>query len=392
MESAIAQARDREYVANTYGRFPVVLVSGSGAACKDADGKDYIDLSSGIGVNALGFADPEWAKAVSRQAMTLQHASNLYYTLPCGEVAEKLCKRTGAKKVFFANSGAEANEGMIKTARKYSFEKYGEGRAKIVTLVNSFHGRTVTTLAATGQDVFHQYFFPFTEGFVNAPANDTEGTLRVLAQQGVCAVMLEMVQGEGGVIALDQAYVQAVAHYCATNDILLLVDEVQTGIGRTGKLFAYQHYGIHPDVVSCAKGLGAGLPIGGVLFYEKTEKVLRAGDHGATFGGNPVCCAGANVVLDRLTDAFLAGVEKKGEHFRNRLIEMPHVTGIWGLGMMIGVSFDKLAAKDVVNKGIEAGILALTAKTKLRLLPPLTITNAQIDKAMDILQGVLEKM
>ena len=391
MEFSTIQQRDRENIANTYARFPVAIVSGKGATCFDSTGKRYIDLTAGIGVNSLGFCDGAWVDAVQKQAATLQHMSNLYYTLPCIDVAEKLCAATGCKKVFFCNSGAEANEGMIKAARKYSFDKYGEGRNKIVTLVNSFHGRTVTTLAATGQDHFHQFFYPFTEGFLYAPANDIDATVGALSESGVCAVMMEMVQGEGGVIALEKPYVQAVADYCAAHDILLLADEVQAGVGRTGKLFAYENFGVQPDVVSCAKGLAGGLPIGAVLFFEKTQGVLGAGDHGTTFGGNPVCCAGASVVLDRLNESFLADVLDKSAYLFVRLAKMPHVTGVSGLGLMIGVSFDfeTITSKDVVNAGIEAGVLTLTAKAKLRLLPPLTITMEELASAMDILEGVL---
>ena len=392
MDASAIMARDKEFVANTYKRFPVALVSGSGVRCTDADCKQYYDLTAGIGVNSLGFCDPEWAEAIAAQAGKLQHCANLYYTEPCGQLAETLCKRTGAKKVFFGNSGAEANEGMIKTARKYSFEAYGAGRSTIVTLVNSFHGRTVTTLAATGQDVFHHNFAPFTEGFAYAKANDVDDTLRALAAPGVCAVMMEMVQGEGGVIALDASYVHAVADYCAKHDLLLLVDEVQAGIGRTGTLFAYEHFGIQPDVVSCAKGLAGGLPIGAVLFFNKTENTLRAGDHATTFGGNPVCCAAANVVLARLTPAFLDEVRNKGAYLYERLMRMPHVTAVSGLGLMVGVSFDEgVQAGDVVNRCIEAGLLTLTAKQKLRLLPALTITQDALSQSMEILHGVLEQ-
>ena len=386
------QSRDAAYVANTYARFPVAIVSGQGARCTDSEGKEYIDLTAGIGVNSLGFCDPDWVAAVQKQAATLQHMCNLYYTLPCIDAAEKLVKKTGCKKVFFANSGAEANEGMIKTARKYSFDRYGEGRATIVTLVNSFHGRTVTTLAATGQDHFHEKFMPFTKGFAYAAANDIADTLEKLSAQDVCAVMFEMVQGEGGVIPLEAAYVKVVTDYCAAHDILLLVDEVQAGVGRTGTFYAYEQFGIAPDVVSSAKGLAGGLPIGAVLFFDKTESVLASGDHGTTFGGNPVCCAGANVVLDRLDDAFLAGVREKSAYLFTRLAAMPHVTGVSGMGLMIGVSFDTLSAKDVVMKGIEAGILTLTAKVKLRLLPPLTITMEELATAMDTLENALSGM
>ncbi len=394
MDFSAIQQRDNAYIDHTYARFPVAIVSGKGATCTDSAGKQYIDLTAGIGVNSLGFCDDEWVSAVQKQVASLQHMSNLYYTLPCIDVAEKLSKACGCRKVFFCNSGAEANEGMIKTARKYSFDKYGEGRSKIVTLVNSFHGRTVTTLAATGQEHFHKFFYPFTEGFLYAAANDTDNTLKALGEDGVCAIMMEMVQGEGGVIPLEPAYVEAVANYCAAHDILLLIDEVQAGVGRTGKLFAYENFNIQPDVVSCAKGLAGGLPIGAVLFFEKTQETLGAGDHGTTFGGNPVSCAGACVVLDRINEAFLATVRDKSAYLFERLAKMPHVTGVSGLGLMIGVSFDfeTITSKDVVNACITAGILTLTAKAKLRLLPPLTITMEELARAMDILESVLKSL
>lgn len=392
MEFETIKARDQRYVANTYARFPVAIVSGKGVYCQDSAGKTYMDLTSGIGVNALGFCDPVWTEAVAKQAGTLQHLSNLYYTMPCIDVAEKLCKRSGAGKVFFANSGAEANEGMIKAARKYSFDHYGPGRNTIVTLVNSFHGRTVTTLSATGQDTFHQYFFPFTEGFTYAKANDLADTEKALCKEGVCAVMMEMVQGEGGVIPLNRAYVEAVAALCRGKDILLLVDEVQTGMGRTGTLFSWQQFGIIPDVCACAKGLAGGLPIGCVLLFEKTQASLGTGDHGTTFGGNPVCCTGANAVLDRLTDDFLKQVQVKSAYLFDRIQKMPHVTGVSGLGLMIGIAFDTLGAKDVVQACMQEGILTLTAKTKLRLLPPLTITMGELTEAMDTLELVLARM
>ena len=392
MDFATIQQRDKTFVANTYARFPVAIVSGQGAACQDSEGKTYLDLTAGIGVDSLGFCDEAWVSAVSEQAGTLQHISNLFYTLPCIDVAEKLCGLTGAKKVFFGNSGAEANEGMLKAARKYSFMKYGEGRSTIVTLVNSFHGRTVTTLAATGQDHFHQYFGPFTEGFQYAAANDLNDTLDKLSAQNVCAVMMEMVQGEGGVIPLDKAYVKAVTEFCQAHDILVLVDEVQTGVGRSGTFLSWQQFGFTPDACSLAKGLAGGLPIGAVLLFDKTENALAAGDHGSTFGGNPVCCAGARVVLDRLTPDFLAEVQAKSAYLFERLGKMPHVTGVSGMGLMIGVAFDTLTAKDVVNAGIEKGILTLTAKTKLRLLPPLTITMEELAQAMDILETILTNM
>lgn len=392
MDASKIISRDMAHVAHTYARFPVALVSGSGTRCTDAEGKTYLDMTAGIGVNTLGFCDPVWAAAIASQAETLQHTSNLFYTAPCGELAETLCSRTGAKKAFFCNSGAEANEGMLKAARKYSFIHYGAGRGTVVTLVNSFHGRTITTLAATGQDAFHQYFFPFTEGFVHVDAGCVEETLSALAQPDVCAVLMELVQGEGGVVALEPAYVQTVAAYCKAHDILLLIDEVQSGVGRTGTLFAYEQYGVMPDLVSCAKGLGGGLPIGAVLFFEKAEYALVSGDHGSTFGGNPVCCAGANAVLKRLDETFLAQVVQKGAYLQKGLAALPHVAEVSGLGLMIGVAFDDLSAKDVLDACIPKGLLTLTAKKRLRLLPPLSIAMAEIDEALAILEEVLSDL
>lgn len=387
------QATDKEYVANTYGRFPVAIEKGKGATCYDFDGKEYIDFSSGIGVNSLGFCDEGWIKAVTEQLGTLQHISNLYYTEPCAECAKLLCEKTGMKKVFFSNSGAESNEGAIKCARKYSFMKYGEGRNKILTLNNSFHGRTVTTLAATGQDVFHNFFFPFTEGFAFTPANDMEKMKEALEDTSVCAVMMELIQGEGGVMPLEKDFVQEVSQLCQEKDVLLIIDEVQTGVGRTGKLFAFEHYGIKPDIVTTAKGLGGGLPLGCVMFSEKTENVLVAGDHATTFGGNPVATAGAKYILSQLDEAFLKEVLAKGEYIRNRLLKMPRVLGCDGMGLMIGVRLDEsVKAADVVKKGIENGALALTAKVKLRLLPPLTITYEEIDKGLSAIEKALSEM
>lgn len=383
--------RDKASVLPTYSRFPVAIASGHGATAVDFDGREYIDFTSGIGVNSLGFCDPEWADAIAAQARTLQHISNLYYTEPCVSVAETLCRRTGMKKVFFANSGAEANEGAIKAARKYSFLKYGAGRSTVVTLVNSFHGRTVTTLAATGQEVFHQYFFPFTEGFQHAEANNL-AALEAALTPDVCAVMLELVQGEGGVLPLERSYVQQVAALCAEKDVLLIVDEVQTGVGRTGTLYAFEQFGILPDLVTSAKGLGGGLPLGAVLFSAKTEHALGAGDHATTFGGNPVVCAGAKVVLSRLDEAFLASVRAKAETLRARIAAMPHVAGIYGLGMMIGVELEGATAKDAVHAGFAHGVLLLTAKTRLRLLPPLTITDAELQKGADALEAALASL
>lgn len=387
------QATDKAYVANTYGRFPVAIKKGKGAVCYDFDGKKYIDFSSGIGVNSLGFCDDGWIKAVTRQLSTLQHISNLYYTSPCAEAAKILCEKTGMKKVFFSNSGAESNEGAIKCARKYSFMNYGEGRNKIITLNNSFHGRTVTTLAATGQDVFHNFFFPFTQGFEFAPANDIDALKIALEDSSVCALMIELIQGEGGVMPLDKAFVKEAEKLCKEKDILLIVDEVQTGIGRTGKLFAFQQYDITPDIVTTAKGIGGGLPLGCVIFGEKTEKVLEAGDHATTFGGNPVATAGAKYILEKMNDDFLAEVESKGNYIKDKLTKMSHVIACDGMGLMIGVRLDNsIKSSDVVKQGIENGVLTLTAKAKLRLLPPLTISYKEIDEGLSAIAKTLDEI
>ena len=387
----ILSANDKQYVANTYGRFPVAIKEGKGALCKDFDGKEYIDFSSGIGVNSLGFCDEGWINAVTKQLATLQHISNLYYTEPCINVAKLLCEKTGMKKVFFSNSGAESNEGAIKCARKYSYTKYGEGRNKVITLVNSFHGRTVTTLAATGQDVFHKYFFPFTEGFQYVEANNLDALKEVL-DGSVCAVMMELIQGEGGVMPLDKEYVKEVRNLCDEKDIILIVDEVQTGVGRTGKLFCFQNYDIMPDVVSVAKGIGGGLPLGCVMFSEKTENVLVAGDHATTFGGNPVATAGAEYILKIMDDAFLDEVTAKGEYMREKILAMPHVVGIDGLGLMMGIRLDeRVVSSDIVKKGISNGVLLLTAKAKVRLLPPLNITYDEIDRGLEGLRKALSE-
>ena len=382
--------QDKTYVANTYGRFDVAIKEGKGATCKDFDGKEYVDFSSGIGVNSLGFCDEGWVNAVTEQLSTMQHISNLYYTKSCADVAEILCNRTGMKKVFFSNSGAESNEGAIKCARKYSYNKYGEGRSKIVTLQNSFHGRTVTTLAATGQDVFHNYFYPFTEGFVYSPANDCEALEKSLTDD-VCGLMMELIQGEGGVMPLEPEFVKYAEKLCKERDIILIVDEVQTGVGRTGALFAFQNYGIEPDVVSSAKGIGGGLPLGCIMFGEKTEFTLVAGDHATTFGGNPAITAGAKYILDKMDDKFLEKVKAKGEYIREKVTKMPHVEGVDGMGLMLGIRLSEgIKSADIVKKGIEYGALLLTAKAKVRLLPPLTITYEEIDKGLVVLRRALE--
>ena len=376
----------------TYGRFPVALASGHGATAIDVEGRAYIDFGSGIGVNALGYCDEGWVRAVQEQAAALQHISNLYYSPVQVQFAAELCAATGMGRVFLCNSGAEANECAIKLARKYSFDKYGKGRSTIVGLENSFHGRTLTTLSATGQDVFHQYFFPFTEGFSFAKAGDLD-SLKDKLDGSVCAVLLECVQGEGGVVALDKAYVQAVQALCRERDVLLLVDEVQTGAGRTGTFLACEQLGLQPDVVTMAKGLGGGLPIGACLCTQALGGVMSAGMHGSTFGGNPVACAAGRYMLSRLTQpAFLEEVARKGAAIRQRLAAMPHVRAVRGMGMMIGVVLDAGTARAVAEDCLQNGLLILTAKTLLRLLPPLNITREELDKGLSILESVLERI
>ena len=373
----------------TYGRFPVDLDHGAGAVAVDTQGREYIDFGSGIGVNALGYCEPGWVKAVSEQAARLQHVSNLYDNPVQAAFARELCAAAGMARVFLCNSGAEANECAIKLARKYSFDKYGEGRSTVLTLQNSFHGRTVTTLAATGQDGFHQYFFPITEGFRYLPANDS-ASMEQAIDGTVCAVMLECVQGEGGVLPLDIAYLRRVRELCSARDILLIIDEVQTGAGRTGRFLACEHAGIRPDVVTMAKGLGGGLPIGACLCTEMLGSVMSSGTHGSTFGGNPVACAAGRYMLSRLTDpALLREVEEKGRVLRERLEGMPHVTGVQGLGMMLGVELDGADAKEVAARCVQNGLLILTAKAKLRLLPPLNITRDEMDRGLSRLAAVL---
>ena len=376
----------------TYGRFPVALAGGHGATAVDVEGRTYIDFGSGIGVNALGYCDEGWVQAVQEQAAALQHISNLYYSPVQVQFAAELCAATGMGRVFLCNSGAEANECAIKLARKYSFDKYGEGRSTIVGLENSFHGRTLTTLSATGQDVFHQYFFPFTEGFSFVKAGDLD-SLKDKLDGTVCAVLLECVQGEGGVIALDKAYVQAVQALCREKDVLLLVDEVQTGAGRTGTFLACEQLGLRPDVVTMAKGLGGGLPIGACLCTQALGGVMSAGMHGSTFGGNPVACAAGRYMLSRLTQpSFLEEVMRKGAAIRERLAAMPHVREVRGMGMMIGVVLDAGTARAVAEDCLQSGLLILTAKTLLRLLPPLNITREELDKGLSILESVLERI
>ncbi len=384
---------DSQNVMQTYGRFPLAIEHGEGATLYSPEGKAYTDFASGIGVNCLGYGNEKWLEAISAQAAKLQHASNLYYTEPYIRLAEQLTGRTGMRRAFFANGGGEANEGMIKLCRKYSFDRYGQGRSTIITLKDSFHGRTVTTLAATGQDVFHQYFFPFTEGFRYAEANDLD-SVKALDDGTVCAVMVELVQGEGGVLPLDKDYVAALRSLCDEKDWLLAVDEVQTGVGRTGKLFCFQNYGILPDVMSFAKGIGGGLPLAGILASEKTEAVLTPGTHATTFGGNPVAAAGGCVVVDTMTEEFLAEVDKKGEYIKDTVLSWnnPKVKTVRGMGLMLGIVLEGVAPGEILKKCVSKGLLALTAgEDALRLLPPLVITYGEIVEGLNILKAALEE-
>ncbi len=377
---------DSKFISNTYKRFPVTLEIGKGATAYDAEGKSYIDFGSGIGVTSLGYCNDKWVDAVVSQVKTLQHTSNLYTTIPDTKLAEKLCTATGYKKVFFANSGAEANECAIKLARKHGVSKKGEKCCNIITFQNSFHGRTITTLEATGQDVFHKNFFPFTNGFRYVPLGDREA-LNTAVDDTVCAVMLELVQGEGGVIASDKDFVKYAEKVCRENDILFIIDEVQTGVGRTGTLLASEQFDIKPNITTLAKGLGGGLPIGAALMDEEVENVFSYGDHGSTFGGNPVSCAGGLAVLEELLDNGVLGeVKGKADYIRSKLLEIPQVKDVSGLGMMIGITVDDgYTSAEVANRCVENGLLILTAKAKLRLLPPLTITKEEIDKGIEIL-------
>ncbi len=382
---------DEAYVLQTYGRNQVAIDHGRGAVLWDTEGKQYIDFTSGIGVCSLGYANEAWAKAIYDQAMKVGHISNLFYTEPYARLASRLAPAAGMAAAFFGNSGAEANEGMIKVARKYSYEKYGEGRATIITLKNSFHGRTITTLKATGQDHFHEFFFPFTEGFRYAEANSMD-SLMAAAGDDVCGVMMELIQGEGGVNPLDQDYVRAVAKLCAERDWLLLADEVQTGVGRTGSMFAFQQFGVQPDVVTFAKGIAGGLPFGGFMVNEKCRGVLRAGDHGSTFGGNPMAAAAANVVLDTLTPDFLEDVKRKGRYLRDGIAALgsPYVSGIRGMGLMVGVGVQGMTHKELKDKLMAEGLLCLTAGADtLRLLPPLVISREEIDQGLAVMAKVM---
>ncbi len=383
--------KDKQYIAGTYGRFPLELVEGKGCIVKDINGKEYIDMGSGIGVTAFGYADDEWTKAVTEQACRLQHTSNLYYTEPCVLLAQALCEKTGMKKVFFSNSGAEANECAIKVARKYSAEKKGDEFFTIITLKNSFHGRTLTTLSATGQDVFHKLFNPLTPGFVHVTANDMQELINTVNAVKPAGIMLEMVQGEGGVIPLQKDFVLTAQKLATENDIPLIIDEVQTGNGRTGSLYAYMQFGITPDIVSTAKGLGGGLPIGATMMGEKVQYVLGPSDHGSTYGGNPVCCAGALSVISRLDEAFLEDVKSKSEYVFASLADAEGVESVSGMGLMIGIK-TKGNAKEIVNKCMEKGVLCLTAKDKVRLLPPLNIPMPALEKAVNVIKTVCKEI
>lgn len=378
-----------KYVMPSYGRYDLVLDSGSGRQAVDENGKEYIDFGSGIGTNSLGYCNENWVRAICDQAHKIQHTSNYYYTKVQADFAKALCETAGYTDMFFGNSGAEANECAIKIARKYSFDKYGKGRSNIITLVNSFHGRTLCTLSATGQDVFHNYFFPFVEGFVNVEANNIED-LRSKLDDTVCAVMFEYIQGEGGVMALQQEFVDEIYRLCAERDVLTIADEVQTGVGRTGKFLAGDNFGKKADLTTLAKGLAGGVPIGVCLSGEKCANVLTAGTHGSTFGGNPISCAGGLAVLETVNKpGFLDEVARKGAYIREKLLTSPEVASVSGMGLMIGIELKNKKAGDVVKAALDKGLLLLTAKTKIRLLPPLTITYEEIDKGLEILLGLL---
>ncbi len=388
MKSKDIIEEDKKYIAGTYARFPVAFKEGKGSRLYDYDGREYVDCGSGIAVNIFGVNDEEWKNAVIAQMNSIQHASNLYYTKPQADLARLLCERTGAKKVFFGNSGAEANECAIKAARKYGEIKYGADRKQIITLKESFHGRTLATLAATGQDAFHKYYGPFPEGFVYA--DPTIEGVEACMNERTCAVMIECIQGESGVNVLDKDFVQAVEKLCRERDIIFICDEVQTGNGRTGRLYAYQAYGVSPDIVTTAKGLGGGLPIGACMLFEKCAGVFGYGDHGSTFGGNPVVCAGAYSILSRIDEKLLVSVREKGEYFREGLKKIDGVKEVTGMGLMIGIHTDKPAA-EVANECMKRGLLVLTAHSNVRLLPPLTISKDDIDFALKILNEVISQ-
>ena len=383
---SILQEKDKQYVAGTYNRFPISIVKGSGSEVYDDAGKRYIDMGSGIGVTSFGIADSQWVQAVTEQLSKVQHMSNLYYTEPCAQLAELLCQRTGMKKVFFANSGAEANECAIKVARKYAQEKKGVEYSTIVTLENSFHGRTLTTLAATGQAHYHELFQPLTPGFIHTPANDFEALKALCEKHKVAGILMECVQGEGGVICLDADFVKKTAQYAAQQDIVLMIDEVQTGNGRTGRLYAYENFDIQPDVVSTAKGMGGGLPLGACLMGEKVQSVLGFGDHGSTFGGNPIACAGAVSILQRMDDGFLEQVREKSRYVFSAFADAPGVESVSGMGLMVGIKTVKPAG-EVLKACMEKGVLCLTAKDKVRLLPALNIPMDVLKEAVEIIKA-----
>ena len=379
---------DKKYIMGTYGRYDIELTHGKGSTVFSSDGKKYIDFGSGIAVNTFGFADPDYISAVTAQLNKIQHSSNYYYTEPCARLAELLCTRTGMSRVFFSNSGAEANECAIKAARKYGTDR-DENKNVIITLKNSFHGRTVTTLSATGQDVFHHSFTPFTEGFVYVEAGNIDELQKAAIENDCCAIMMEIIQGEGGVIPLDRAFVDAAAKIAAEHDMLIIVDEVQTGNGRTGTLYAYEHYGLHPDIVTTAKGLAGGLPIGATMFAERLADILPPGSHGSTFGGNPVSCAAAVNVISRIDSALMAHITEKSKYLVSGLKSIKGITGVSGMGYMLGASVTG-DAHEIAAKCLENGLLILTAKDRLRLLPALSISDAEIDAGLEILKKVME--
>lgn len=383
------QSEDKEYVAGTYNRFPVALVSGKGSTVTDADGKNYIDMTSGIAVNIFGFCDEVWKKAITEQASKLQHTSNVFYSEPCVKLAHMLCDKTGMKKVFFSNSGAEANECAVKTARKYAADTKGEEYFTVITLKNSFHGRTISMLSATGQEHYHELFRPLTPGFVHAEANNFDDILRLTAENKIAAIMIECVQGEGGVVALDKDYVKKLADFAKEKDILLIVDEVQTGNGRSGKLYSYMNYDIQPDIVSTAKGLAGGLPLGATMLGEKVQDTLGHGDHGSTFGGNPIACAGAVSILERIDEKLLEGVRNKSKFLFETFAKFSGIEQVTGMGLMIGLKTKKPAG-DVVKACIENGVLCLTAKDRVRLLPALNIPDDLLAKAAEIIGKACE--
>ena len=385
------EEKDAAYIAHTYSRYPLCFVKGKGSHLIDEEGKDYIDMGSGIGVDIFGIADEKWIDAVSGQIHVLNHVSNLFYTKPMADLAEMLCQKTGMKKVFFSNSGAEANECAIKAARKFSINKYGKGRNEIVTLINSFHGRTITTLAATGQDIFHKDFFPFTPGFLHTPANDLPAFIELCEKHPhICAVMVEPIQGEGGVHPLSKEFFEGMGQYAKDHDILLIVDEVQTGNGRTGKLYGYMNYHVEPDILSTAKGISGGLPLGATMFNEKTASVYTPGTHGSTFGGNPIACAGAISIMDRIDNDLLEEVKAKGKYIKESFTGAKGVKSVTGMGLMWGIE-PKEDVNALVPRFLEKGIVLLTAKEKIRLLPALNIPWDDLKKAVSIMKDVLAK-